>query len=346
MKALKEEDRSFNHLIPSNRKRNFLLGLLLALILGFLTSSPSLAGSNSGFSKGNQTIQALPKIPKEYGEVIYQSSGESSRQLYIIGLEHRDTFTRSNGINTSAVQAEIYKIGEWLIQNEEVRLLLPEGFFTKKTGKAVLMKSPVEKRPNGPKLMGLSDLEKRLANNHTYVNAEMLLKECYECYDGLRVRQVEDKELYNAVNGALYKMVLNGGSKSSDFLPLKSELDYLQGKRVAEMLQKIPEVIAEEFHHKNIKNEKGIFTIGLSHVSDIIKYLNNSKIEIHSPFSGSNKNKDYAADLNLLKEQFGITVIVPKKLADNDEILKICSLDEIVGECRKQPSSLSPQTSP
>jgi len=349
MKALREEVRSFRHLISSKRKRNSLtkiLALSLALVFGFLTSSPSVAGSNSGSSKENQTIPASPKIPKEYGEVIYRSSGESSKQLYIIGLEHRDTFTRANGINTSKVQAQVYKIGEWLIQNEEVRLLLPEGFFTRKTGKAVLMKSPVEMRPNEPKPMGLSELEKRLANNHTYVNAEMLLKECYECYEGLRVRQVEDKRLYDAVNGALSKMASNGCSNSSDFPSLKSELDYLQGKRVAAMLQKIPRVIAEEFHHQNINNNKAIFTIGLNHLSEIIKFLNNSKIEIHSPLLSSNKNENYSADLNLLKDRFGITVIVPKKLADNDQILKVCRLDKIVGECRNQPSPSSPPKSP
>ncbi len=95
-------------------------------------------GIQFGPSKENQTIQAFSKILKDYGEVIYQSNGETYNQIYIIGLEHRDSITRSNGTNTSKVQAEVYKIGEWLILNEGLRLLLPEGFFTKKTGKAVL----------------------------------------------------------------------------------------------------------------------------------------------------------------------------------------------------------------
>ena len=153
------------------------IGIAFALLVCLLISSLSLAESNSASSKGNQANQDLSKIPQEYGEVIYQSNGETSKQLYIIGVEHRDAITRSNGINTSKVQAEVYKIGEWLIQNEGLRLLLPEGFFTKKTGKAVLSRSPAEERTNEPKSVDFGDLEKRLADNRTYVNAEMLLKQ-------------------------------------------------------------------------------------------------------------------------------------------------------------------------
>jgi hypothetical protein len=118
-------------------------------------------------------------------------------------------------------------------------------------------------------------------------------------------------------------------------------LDYLQEKRVAAMLQKIPGVVDEEFQHSNIKSKLALFTIGISHVPQIIKYLNNNKIEIHNPLPAFAEDAEYVADLNLLKEQFGITVIVPKKLADDDEILKICGLDKIVGECRKQTLSVS-----
>lgn len=344
MIAIKEQERPFNHLNLSNGKGNFFAKILvfpLALLLCLLTSSLSLAETNSGFSKRKQTSQALPKIPKEYGEVIYQSNGESSKQLYIIGLEHRDAMTRLNGTHTSKVQAEVYKIGEWLILNEELGLQLPEGFFTKKTGKAVLSRSPAEERTNGPKSLDFGDLEKKLADNRTYVNAEMLLKQNY----GLRTRQIEDKVLYDVVHDVLCKLPING-APSCDFLSLKSRLDYLQGKRVAAMLQKIPGVVDEEFQHSNIKSEKALFTIGISHVPQIIKYLNNNKIEIHNPLPALAEDGNYVADLNLLKEQFGVTVIVPKKLADDNAVLKLCGLDKIVEQCRKQTSSPSPKKSP
>jgi hypothetical protein len=339
MKPIKEKDKSSNHLSLSNGEGIFfgkILVLPFALFLCLLASSLSLAESNSASSKGNQTIQDLSRIPKEYGEVIYQSYGETSKQLYIIGVEHRDAITRSNGINTSKVQAEVYKIGEWLVLNEELGLQLPEGFFTKKTGKAVLSRSPAEERTNEPKSLNFGDLEKRLADNRTYVNAEMLLKQNY----GLRTRQIEEKILYDGVHDAICKLPIKG-TPSCDFLPLKSRLDYLQEKRVAAMLQKIPGVIDEEFQHSNIKNKRALFTIGISHIPQIIRYLNDNKIEILKPLPAFAEDAEYVADLNLLKEQFGITVIVPKKLADDDAVLKLCGLDKIVEQCRKQTSSVS-----
>ncbi len=344
MITFKDRERPFNHLSLSSGKRIFfgkILGLPFALFLCLLASSQLFAESNSTSSKGNQTIQDLSGIPKEYGEVIYQSPGEPSKQLYIIGVEHRDAITRSNGIHTSKVQAEVYKIGEWLILNEELRLLLPEGFFTKKTGKAVLSRSPAEERTPEPKSLDFDDLEKRLADNSRYINAEMILKQNY----GLRTRQIEEKGIYDVVHDAICNLP-GKGTPACDFLPLKSRLDYLQEKRVAAMLQKIPGVVDEEFQHRNIKSKRALFTIGISHVPQIIRYLNNNRVEIHNPQPASGEQRDYVADLNLSKEQFGITVIVPKKLADDDAVLKLCGLDKIMEQCRKQASSPSLKKSP
>ena len=115
-------------------------------------------------------------IPVEYGEVIYQYHEKKPNQLFIIGMSHRDSLTRANGRNTSRVQAEVYKIGEWLIQNRGLELLLPEGYFTKKTGKAIeeKVKSAIRDRNNCPTPLDMETLEERLADNKSYVNAEML----------------------------------------------------------------------------------------------------------------------------------------------------------------------------
>ena len=304
--------------------------LSFAAMLCLLSSSLSLAKSTPDPAKENQTIQALLTIPKEYGEVIYQLNGEGSKQIYIIGVEHRNTITCCNGINTAKIQAEVYRIGEWLIRNEGLRLLLPEGFFTRKTGEAVLKMSPAEKnRRKEPKLLDSADLEERLADNRTYVNAEILLKRNY----GLRIRQVEDKFRYAVVHDAICKLSTKEANPACAFLPLESRLQYLQEERVAAMLQKIPAIVHEEFQHGNIENERALLTIGLSHLSPIIRYFNDKKIEIHNPLPAPGEDKDYVADLNLLKEKFGVTVIVPQKLADDDRVLKLCGLDKIVEQC-------------
>ena len=110
--------------------------------------------------------------------MIYRSNEKSPNQLFIIGLSHRDSLTRLNGNKTSRVQAEVYKIGDWLIHDQGVELLLPEGFFSKKPARdeEEKVKTALEKS----KCVDLSEMkaiEERLADNKTYVNAEMLLNE-------------------------------------------------------------------------------------------------------------------------------------------------------------------------
>jgi hypothetical protein len=297
---------------------------VLSFAFFFLLTSSSPAEENSALHETNSSTLDRSHIPQEYGEVIYQSNGESSKQLYIIGLEHRDSLTRANGTHTAIAQAQACKIGEWLVRNQGLGLLLPEGFFTKRKGKTVLSGYSAEKKTGALKTLDINDLEKRLADNHTYVNAEMLLKKHY----GLRTRQVEDKNLYDAVHDALLRLVING-ENHGDPGALKSELDYLQGKRVAAMLQRVPAVISEEFQNNNIKNQRALFTIGISHLSDILKYLHKNKIEIPSP-PLSGQKEDWVGDLNLAKERFGVTVIVPRELANDRKILRMTGLDKIV----------------
>ena len=62
------------------------------------------------------------------------------------------------------------------------------------------------------------------------------------------------------------------GNREENLL-IRSELDYHQKRRVATMLQKIPGIINEEFLEGRIDNKKALFTIGLSHISDIIRYV-------------------------------------------------------------------------
>jgi hypothetical protein len=89
---------------------------LLLLSFSFFLISPLHAGT-------------ILNIPVEYGEVIYRFNEKSPNQVFIIGISHRDALTCLNGDNTSKVQAQIYRIGDWLIHSQGLELLLPEGFF-------------------------------------------------------------------------------------------------------------------------------------------------------------------------------------------------------------------------
>jgi hypothetical protein len=269
--------------------------------------------------------RTFPEIPAEYGEVIYRFNEKSANQVFIIGIGHRDALTCLNGDNTSRVQAEIYKIGDWLIHNQKVELVLPEGFFKHPS-------ADIEKRNiNGPEKgsscasIDMAGLEKRLSDNKTYVNAEMLLKENHS----LRLRQIEDEDLYKAVRNHLLKLA-SCSDDSVDYPRLNSEIEFLQEKRAAAMLQKIPQIVNDEFQRGNIGSKKAIFTIGLFHLHNIISYLNEKGVRIRAPLPASDGNRDNMAELNLQKESFGVSVIVPRTLVNDQRTLEINKLNKFV----------------
>ena len=284
------------------------------------------------FSFASAWAETSLTIPSQYGEIIHQWDQKSPNQLFIIGIGHRDTLTRANGNNTSRVQAEVYKIGEWLIRHQEVGLLLPEGFFKNPATKddPLAMKAP----KNGTSCADPVDLpaiEERLADSSTFVNAEMLLKANHP----LRTVQVEDLTLYMEVRDGLLKLV-NDRNPWCDTPLLVSELDYLQERRTATMLQNIPGIIDQEFRQGTIRHKKAIFTIGIAHLRDIIKYIDEQKIAIHPPPSAPGDRADYQAELRLPKDKFGVSIIIPRTLAQDQRILEINRLDKIVKESRRQ----------
>jgi hypothetical protein len=279
----------------------------------------------------------LAGIPVEFGEVIYRCHDRSPNRLFIIGMAHRDSLTGLSNPAVSRVQAEVYKLGEWLIQNERCELLLPEGFFTGPAARAGRgpERGTGEKR-GCPDSTDIKTLEGLLSDNRSFVNAELLLKKNHP----LILRQVEDLKLYRAVSGFIRKLS-NVGRNSFDFLRLKSELDYLQARRTAGMVQRIPGIIQAEFNQGNIKASKAIFTIGLSHLPGIIRSLDENQFRIYSPLIGGDKGEDYIADLNLKTENFGISILLPRTLAADPKVLKITGMDEILARYRHQPSAAS-----
>jgi len=303
----------------SLKKCFFLILIILPL---FVSVPPSIA-------------EADLAVPARYGEVIYRCNEKSPNQIFIIGLSHRDSLTCLNGDITSRVQSEVFKIGDWLIHDQGLRLLLPEGFFKSTSTK-------IQERNIGPaevekscESYDMKALEKRLSDNNVYVNAEMLLKETHP----IKLRQVEDKSLYDAVRANILKLASQG--KACDYSAVNSELEYLQERRTAAMLQRIPEIINDEYQQGDIRSRKAIFTVGLYHIHEIIRFLTENKIIIHAPESASTGMKDYAAELNLQKENFGVSIILPKTLTEDQKILEINKLNEIIKEYRIQTSKVS-----
>lgn len=311
----------------SFRSNLLLLSIIVFPFLLGLSSSIAETGLHpSKLSEANPKSSAI-----EYGEVIYQCNEESPNQVFIIGMSHRDSLTRLNGSNTSRVQAEVYKIGDWLVHQRGVELLLPEGFFLKKPPKMEKIQSEAEKKSNCPKL-DIKTIEGMLSKNDTFINAELLLK----TYHSLRMRQVEDERFYSDVHQAIQKLV-NSGSNACDYLAIKSELDYLQERRTAAMLQKIPGLVEDEFQQGNIRNRKAIFTVGMSHLHKIIEYLNENRIRIYCPLVANHKGENYVVALSLQREKFGVFVILPSTLRDDPEALKMNGLDKLPSLCKRNP---------
>lgn len=243
------------------------------------------------------------EISRSYGEIIYNSNNDSENQIYIIGISHRDAFTRKNGNLTAESQKEIYQLGKSLIKNNKLELLFPEGFFSSQQNDIIKENYFNE------------FLESRLKNDNLFLNAEMLLIE----NTGIRTKQIEDLNLYNKAVEQLKS--LEDSKDPYQYIFEKGKMEYLQKMRTAVMINEIPIILDKEFKEGRIKSKKALFTIGLSHIPDIIQFLKEEKINVDSPAFTS--FEDYQSDLNFSKEDYKITVIIPNTLRNKyEEILR------------------------
>lgn len=265
-------------------------------------------------------------MPLEYGEVIYRINAQSPKQLYIIGISHKDPDSGENDSTTVQTQMEIFRIGEWLKKERHLNLLLPEGYFSDKhegsTLKASIDQPAGEFSPVYPDNL---HIQKKLAADTPYMNAEMLLME----YHNFHASQIEDRNTYNAVRSSLGKLKTSGSKRSKSAENLE-ELLYLQEVRTAQILQNIPDVIEDEFLYGAIDNRTALFTIGLNHIKDIFRYIKNDEIQITSPIGSSIQPDVLKSKLNLLKTGYGVTIIIPRTLADNHKLLEMTRIDRII----------------
>jgi hypothetical protein len=266
---------------------------------------------------GNNPVAEPMPLLAEYGEVIYHINEDSPKQVYIIGISHRNPATGQNNSDTIRTQAEIFRIGEWLNRYKGLELLLPEGYFIKNSRLFKAASDPHEI------LVDNVLLHKKLADENHFVNAEMLLMEYFD----MRVSQVEDRNIYNAVRRSLKNLQVDDPDKLSPRQRL-AELQFLQELRTVKLLQNIPDAIERELQNGTIQNSFAMFTIGLNHVNHIIRYLDENTFSIDAPKDLANLN-DFNAELDLLKKGYGITIILPRTLANNAELLEAMNLNRM-----------------
>lgn len=225
------------------------------------------------------------ELPERLGKIVFQSNPTARSQVYIIANSHRSERSGRNGRNTLQAQIETYRIGEWLINHGQVNLLLPEGFFGTRAG--------TNSEEN--KLIDCADLSARLADSTQFINAELLLHESF----GVGLQQVEDKQLYRHIRDQL-RHAQQFRRQSEAFT---QELESLQRRRTAVILQNIPNAIDSA--------PAAMLTIGLAHLDDIVLFLEAKEVRIDAqqPFPA------LRSELELLKRNVNVTVIVPRSLA-------------------------------
>lgn len=283
----------------------------LFCLLGLLAFSPST--SNSAVP-----TRETPRLPAEYGRIIFQKNDAAESQIYIIGQAHRSANNGKNGEETVQTQLEIFRIGEWLIKTKEVELLLPEGFFRKiPTDSGGMAISAVQRKdvPSPDDAI----LRQKLVNTDTFVSADTLLKANYN----LCLGQVEDERLYRKVALVMRRVGDNQGEVDP---ALYKRLSFFQTQRTAVMLQKIPTVTEEVFQRGAIRSKSAIFTIGVSHVSEIVGFLKKGRVDSSFVQQGGSES------LELLDKDFGVTVILPKTLAEDERVLRLTRLFELTKE--------------
>lgn len=295
-----------------------LITSTLLFFLLFLTSTSDPAAA-SRLANRDQLADNLA-LPSEYGEIVYRTGSNSPKMLYIIGISHRNASNRINAANTVQTQMEIFRIGEWLNRKMELELLLPEGYFSRRNE---YFQPTVSNSGHGPaSQLDRVSLQERLADESSFVNAEMLLMEQFN----MHASQVEDKNIYNAVRNGLGNLGADGFGRLSPAARW-AELQYLQQLRTAVLLQNIPAAIEDKLLNGLIRNRSALFTIGLNHLQDIIRYFEEDTIRIDAPPSDRHQFNSYNAELNLARQGYDVTIIIPRTLADDGKLLQMTNLN-------------------
>ncbi len=294
---------------PRSAPECILLKVLLALSL-------LVAIVSSAFCLGSAPQSASDQgLPNEYGRVIYQKNQDATNQIFIIGQSHRSGVNGENGQHTVQAQMEIYRIGEWLIRQKKVELLLPEGFFQKGVVQTYAQGRPYANY--APATLDSESLRSQLQDTSRFVSADTLLSAQYP----IRLGQVEDEELYQTVSHLMRKI----GNRNEDLnRAFFEELNDYQRKRTTIMLQNIPFAVESEFQRGDIENKHAIFTIGIAHIADILEFFHAKTRKI-----AGNDGLLSSPAFDLLEEGYGVTVILPKSLAEDGKVLRLTRLEQL-----------------
>lgn len=283
------------HLIhKKNRLRVTILSL--SVLICMVCGSTLQVEANAVYP---QTFSSISDFPEQFGEIVYQTTKEARSRIYIIANGHRSAVNGASNTRILQAQLETFRIGEWLINQNRIELLLPEGFFGEWLGE----------KPENDIWSSLDNqlLMEKLANTSVFVNAEVLLHENF----GIGLNQIEDRTLYRQSRDLLRLSKLTSNLISSEVL---LELDYLQKLRTVNLLQKAPEIVDAAHNRGQISLPNAMLTIGLAHLDELIAFLEADEINLEELITSSYAFPSLKEKLNLQNRNIGITVIVPNSL--------------------------------
>jgi hypothetical protein len=265
-----------------------LVGLWGLLIGSSLEATPLMSPA--------ERTRSEVQLPEALGEIVYQTKAAASQHIFIIANAHRSAITGANAGDSVQAQIETFRIGEWLIRQNRIDLLLPEGFFGQ-MGKA-------DVAGERKRLLDRQTLQAALKDTSKFMNAELLLHNNY----GIGLEQIEDRKLYRRARERLRASL---ESQPGIFQANRAELDYLQKLRTATILQSAPAVIESAYQQGRIAAPNAMLTIGLSHLDDIIAFLKAGEVSIAAMPADIRNFPALGADLEVHKKLVGVTVIVP-----------------------------------
>jgi hypothetical protein len=302
-------------------KQKIIQSDTIGRILLISTLAFSLPAAASGHGKTSEDSNTELRLPESFGEVVYQEHGNRDRKIFIIAQSHRSAVSGEENEDCQKVQAEIYRIGEWLIANERVEALLPEGYFSNRMSGADPTPIPRTGKTTKPTRLDDAALAARLSNPTFLVNADRLL---YTTYD-LALRQIEDRQLYFSVVNQLRSVLSDSLQQKNDPTAL-SILTYRQKKRSAVILENIPQALTGGKSKGDTNIRRAMLTIGLSHVDTMIDFLKSGTAQILPPSGTEDILTGFCCDLSHLKERYAIAVIIPRTLADSGIMLRLSRL--------------------
>jgi hypothetical protein len=82
--------------------------------------------------------------------------------------------------------------------------------------------------------------------------------------------------------------------------------------------------VEREFQAGSIQSKNAIFIIGMAHIAEIIQFLEAESIVL-TP-AREELVRSAPCELELLRENYGVTVILPHSLAEDQEIMRLTKL--------------------